>query len=111
MGLKRLLFRDLRGEAVTVGPDFVGGERRVRASVALGSSKSLSSLEVAFTNLYSMYKQVFLIFCQGAGAGGSQVILTPWSRSRSKNKYQEPEQLGKKSGAGAAWEKSGAGAA
>ena len=29
------------------------------------------------------------------------VVLAPWSRSRSK-KYQEPEPLGKKSGAGAA---------
>ena len=59
MGLKRLLCRDLRGEAVTVGPDLVGGECRAWAGGALGLSTSLSSLEVAFTNLYSMYKQVF----------------------------------------------------
>ena len=34
----------------------------------------------------------------GAGAGWSQVFLAPWSRSRLKKK-QEPEPLGKKSGA------------
>ena len=28
--------------------------------------------------------------------------MAPWSQSRSKKKYQEPEPLGKKSGAGAA---------
>ena len=39
-------------------------------------------------------------------AGRNRVFLDSWSRSRSHLKNQEPEPLGKKSGAGVAWKKS-----
>ena len=42
------------------------------------------------------------IFCQGAGAGRSRVLLAPWSRSPSKKNTRSRSRLGKKSGAGAA---------
>ena len=55
----------------------------------------LSPLEVA-TPITSQLCDII------AGLGSrSRVFLTPWSRSRLREKNQEPEPLGKKSGAGA----------
>ena len=36
------------------------------------------------------------LFCQGAGAGRSRVLLAPWSRSRSKKNTRSRSRLGKK---------------